>query len=259
MRALPIALTIVFVAAACGGGSESSAPPAATEQAVDVQPTATPEPPEEIALIETADFVIEGDTGVLAVAGEELVVEHLLRNTATTARSIGLRIDTEADIDIEASSRSIRVARDEVVVVYSTLTVPEDAVAGDVVSYDVIAVDVDDIREKSITSVQVLVADAQGDRPVVGDDAGTTGTNEQVFVFAAADDVDPDGDLDIASLRVIAGGWLADQITGNGNGTITYVPFANVEGVDVVMYEMCDAESRCDTGLITITIGSPDE
>ena len=78
-------------------------------------------------------------------------------------------------------------------------------------------------------------------------------------MFAAADDVDPDGDLDIASLRVIAGGWLADQITGNGNGTITYVPFANVEGVDVVMYEMCDAESRCDTGLITITIGSPDE
>ncbi|MEM7287935.1 MAG: Ig-like domain-containing protein [Actinomycetota bacterium] len=258
MRALTLALIVALGATACGqSGGEGEAPEAAPP-AEQSEPTPTPEPPEEIALTDTADFTIEGDTGVLATPGEQLVVEHLIRNGAATARSVGLRAATDADVDIEVSSRSIRVQRDEIVAVQSTLTVPDDAEVGEVIAYEVVAVNVDDIREKSVTAVQVLVTDAVGARPQVGDDAGRTATSERVFIFATADDTDPDGDLDQDSLRVIAGGWLADQITGNGNGTITYVPFANVEGVDVVMYEMCDDEQRCDTGLITVTIGAPE-
>lgn len=257
MRALTVLLILVLGAAACGQDT-APAPQAAEPPAEVASPTATPEPPEEIALTATTEFDIEGDTGVLAAPGEAIVVEHLIRNNAATARSVGLRSDTDADIDIDVSTRSVRVKRNEIVAVQSTLTVPDDARVGDVISYDVVAVDVDDIREKSITSVQVLVVDVTGERPTIGDDAGQTDTNEQVFIFASGDDTDPDGDLDLSTLRVIAGGWLADRITGNGNGTITYVPFANVEGVDVVMYEVCDTEGRCDTGLINVTIGAPE-
>lgn len=254
MRALTVLLILVLGAAACGQDS-APAPQAAEPAAEETTATPTAAPPEEIALAETTAFAIEGDTGVLATPGESIVVEHLIRNNAATARSVGLRSDSDADIEIEVSTRSIRVQRNEIVTVQSSLTVPEDAEVGDVISYDVIAVNVDDIFEKSVTSVQVLVSDATGQRPAVGDDAGRTETNEQVFIFATGDDTDPDGDLDLSTLRVIAGGWLADQITGTGSGTIGYVPFANVEGVDVVMYEVCDAEGRCDTGLITVTIG----
>lgn len=255
MRALTVLLILVLGAAACGQDA-APAPQAAEPPVEEVSPTPTPEPPEEIALAETAEFVIEGDTGVLATPGESVVVEHLIRNSAATARSVGLRSASDTELEIEVSVRSVRVKRNEIVTVQSTLTVPEDAEVGDVIGYDVIAVNVDDIFEKSTTSVQVLVTDAVGQRPSVGDDAGQTDTNEQVFIFASGDDTDADGDLDLSSLRVIAGGWLADQIVGSGNGTITYVPFANVEGVDVVMYEVCDAEARCDTGLITVTIGA---
>lgn len=257
MRALIVLLILVLGAAACGQDT-APAPQAAEPPVEQAAPTATPEPPEEIALAETTEFAIDGDTGVLAVPGESVVVEHLIRNNAATARSIGLRSDSDADVEIDVSVRSVRVMRNEIVTVTSSLTVPDDAEVGDVIGYDLVAVNVDDIFEKSVTSVQILVTDAVGQRPTVGDDAGQTDTNEQVFIFASGDDSDPDGDLDLSTLRVIAGGWLADQIVGSGNGTITYVPFANVEGVDVVMYEVCDAEARCDTGLINVTIGAPE-
>lgn len=255
MRALT-AFSILLLLAACG---QADGPvPDAASQSPDETPTIGEEPPAEIALSESDEIVIEGDTGVLATPGEVVVVDHVLRNSAPTARSVGLRFDADIDLAVEVSTRSARLKRDEVVGVQSTVTIPDDAEVGDVLSYDIVAVNVDDVTERSTTTVNVLVVDAAGRRPSVGDDAGATGTNEQVFVFALGDDTDPDGDLDAASLRVIAGGWLADEITGNGNGTISYVPFANVEGVDVVVYEVCDGENRCDTGLITITIGAPE-
>ncbi len=256
MRVTTIVLALVLFAAACGGSDASTAAPAAPATPTATDATPTPEPPPELALSdEPSPVLVAGDTGVLATPGEEIVVDHLVRNTAATARSVGLRVATEADVDVSVSSRSIRVQRDEIVHVETSLTVPDDAAVGDVISYEVVAVNVDDIAEKSTSTVQVLVSEAQGVRPVLGDDSGATATNEQVFVFATADDDDPDGDLDLASLRVIAGGWLADEIAGTENGVISYVPFANVEGVDVLLYEICDAEGRCGTGLIDITIG----
>ena len=105
-----------------------------------------------------------------------------------------------------------------------------------------------------MTVVQLLVVEAVGQRPVAGADAGFTGTNESVIVYVVGDDSDPDDDLDYQSLRVIEGGFGADQVSGAGNGTITYVPFANVTGPDVVMFEICDGEARCDTTLLTIDV-----
>ena len=259
MRVTTIVLALMLGAAACGGSEDPATAPAPTDPSASsaaADATPTPEPPDELALADTSPIVIEGDTGVLATPGETIVVDHLVRNTAATARSVGLRVATEADIDVDVSSRSVRVKRDEIAHVETSLTVPDDARVGDVLTYEVVAVNVDDIREKSTTTVQVLVSEASGVRPELGDDSGATATNEQVFVFATADDIDADGDLDLASLRVVAGGWLADQITGTENGVISYVPFANVEGVDVLLYEVCDAEQRCGTGLIDITIGA---
>ncbi len=253
MRWTLVASVFMLVLAACGGGAAE--PEAAPTPAATTEPTATPTPeePEELALVE-GDLVLEGDTGVLVTPGETVVVDHLLRNEAVTARSVGLRVSNEDDLEVDLSFANKRVARESAELLQSTVTVPEDLSVGDVVTYEVIAVNVNDIDERAATTVQLLVTDAVGSRPVVGADAGNTATNERGLIWAIGDDADPDDDLDPSSVRVIAGGWLADEIIGV-DGAITYVPFANVEGEDLVLYEVCDAESRCGTGVITVTIG----
>ena len=133
------------------GGSGASASSAAADA------TPTPEPPDELALADTSPIVIEGDTGVLATPGETIVVDHLVRNTAATARSVGLRVATEADIDVDVSSRSVRVKRDEIAHVETSLTVPDDARVGDVLTYEVVAVNVDDIRESPAAEIISLL------------------------------------------------------------------------------------------------------
>lgn len=253
MRWTLVASVFTLVLAGCGGGAAE--PEAAPTAPATLGPTATatPEEPEELALVES-DLLLEGDTGVLVTPGETVVVDHLLRNEAVTARSVGLRVSTEDDIEVELSFESKRVARESTELLQSTLTVPDDVSVGDVLTYEVIVLNVNDIEERAATTVQLLVTDAVGSRPVVGADAGSTATNERVLIWAIGDDSDPDDDLDPSSVRVIAGGWLADQIIG-ADGAITYVPFANVEGDDMLLYEVCDAESRCGTGVITVSIG----
>lgn len=253
MRWTVVASVFMLVLAACGGGASEpeAAPP--TPTVAEPSPTATPEEPDELALVDS-EVELVGDSGVLVTAGETVVVDHLLRNSAVTARSVGLRTATEDEIEIDLSFANKRVPRESAELLQSTVTVPDDVAVGQVLTYEVIAVNVNDIAQRTSTTVQLLVTDATGSRPVAGADAGGADTNERVIMYVVGDDTDPDDDLDIASLRVIAGGWLADQITGSA-GTLTYVPFANVEGQDLVLYEICDSEQRCATATITVTIG----
>lgn len=257
-RNLGCVLALVLLAAGCGqsdgGPSEVAADPEPTVAAPDPEPTETAEAPDEVAFTET-DITISGDTGVLVVPGETVEVDHLVRNTAANARSTGYRVDTEdEDLVIELSTDAKRLKADEIGSLVSTVTVPADAEVGQVFEYSVIALNVADVTERSVTTVQLLVTDAVGERPTAGPDAGFTTTNERVLIYVIGDDVDPDGDLDMSSLRVIDGGFAAAEIVGDGNGTITYVPFANVTGSDIVMYEICDAEDRCDTALVDIDV-----
>lgn len=258
-RSALVFFSVLVVLAACGGSSDPEAAPAPEA------PTSTPDEgagdgldadaPDELAFAES-DVTIEGDTGVLVTPGETVNVDHLVFNTAGRSRSVAYRADLDDDVplQIELSGDSSRLSTGEIESLVSTVTVPADAAPGTVFEYRVVAVNTEDISERSVTTVQLLVTEATGQRPDAGPDAGLTTTNERVLVYVVGDDTDPDGDLDIASVRVIAGGFSADSLEGDGNGTITYVPFANVVGDDVVMYEVCDSEQRCDTGLISITV-----
>jgi hypothetical protein len=51
-------------------------------------------------------------------------------------------------------------------------------------------------------------------------------------------------------------------VNNNGNGSVTYTPFANYSGPDLITYEVCDTTAPtplCDTATFTITVtGVPD-
>ncbi len=230
-----------------------------SDEPVPTAPSEEPAPEQGqdgLALVDS-DIEIVGDTGLLAVAGEQIEVDHLVHNAAAGSRSVAFRIEDpdEIGLDVEVSTRSKRMKAGQVESVTSRVTVPGNAPDGAVYEYTVIALNVDDIDQRSHTTVQVLVVDAVGARPDVGPDAGITEPNERVLVYVIGDDTDPDDDLDITSVRVIAGGFMADELTVPDDGFVAYIPFANVTGLDAVLYEVCDAESRCDTGVVTIEVG----
>ncbi len=250
-------IVAVFAVLTLGcGGTGGSEPGTLAPTAPVADPSPTPEPaPADLALADP-DVAISGDTGALVVPGETVTIDHLVYNSGSGARSMGFRThqDDETTVQPELSATSVRIGGGEVLVLTSTVTVPGSATVGDVFVYDVIGVNVDDITQRSTLPVQLLVVDAVGSRPSVGANSGVTDTDEKVLVYVIGDDSDPDGDLDISSLRVIGGGFLAAEISGAGDGTITYLPFANVAGSDVLLYEVCDSEERCGTATVTIDV-----
>ncbi len=265
MRSRIVALVAVAVLiGACGGSAATDeAEPDPTPPAL---PTAGPTVPDEMALVD-GELVIEGDTEVAVVPGETVTVNHLVHNQADASRSLGLRHQIPAPdgdetpvglgdepFEVELSLTTTRVEAGQILPVTSVVEVPADAELGAVLVYDVVVVDVDDIGRRSSTTVELTVTDAAGSPPELGPDIGVTSTNKTVLVYVVGDDSDPDGDLDLASLRVVAGGFYADETSANSQGTVTYVPFANVTGADIVLYELCDLEQRCRSALVTITV-----
>ena len=112
-----------------------------------------------------------------------------------------------------------------------------------------------DIDDRSVTEVRLLVEDPEGERPTVGVANGVTDTNEKTIVYVLNAAKDSDEDLDFSSVRIVAGGFKSADMIASVDGTITYFPFLNVEGEDKVLFEICDQEQRCDTGVMTVTVG----
>ncbi len=254
-----------MLATSCAGSSDdTSAESEPTSAPALVTPAGSDGAPDEIALVDP-ELVIEGAAAIQVAAGETVTVHHAVHNQSDADRSLGFRHRHHGDADaaepggaepfeVELSHTTIRVDAQEVLALTSVVEVPDDAAPGDVLAYDVVVVDVDDITRRHATTVELTVAEAEGVRPQLGADTGVTTTNKTVLVYVVGDDRDPDGDLDLASLRVVAGGFRADEATSTVAGTVTYVPFANVTGTDIVIYELCDHEGRCSTAPLTILV-----
>ncbi len=88
------------------------------------------------------------------------------------------------------------------------------------------------------------------------DDAATTAEDVAVVIDVLANDSDPDGD----PLSVTA---VTDPATGsvaiNPDGTITYTPAIDFNGVDSFMYSLSDGNGGTDTAIVTITVLSAEE
>ena len=90
--------------------------------------------------------------------------------------------------------------------------------------------------------------------PVAAADNATTGEDQAVVVDVLANDTDRDGDLNVASLRIVTPPRRGTATLGGGR--ITYFPDANIHGTDTFTYEICDDDGRCDSARVTVTITS---
>jgi hypothetical protein len=105
-------------------------------------------------------------------------------------------------------------------------------------------------------SVTVSVA-AVGDRPVAGDDTVSTDEDSPIGIRVTANDVDPDGDLDVASLVVVRHPMHGRAVVVGS--AIRYRPDPEFHGRDQLEYRVCDASGRCDRATVTVSVAAVED
>jgi gliding motility-associated-like protein len=92
--------------------------------------------------------------------------------------------------------------------------------------------------------------------PVANTDSVSTDEDSPITIFILANDIDVDGNLDSTSVNITQqpnnGTITVDPITG----AITYTPNPDFNGIDTLIYEVCDlgTPALCDTAVVIFTV-----
>ncbi|MCP4123936.1 MAG: tandem-95 repeat protein [Bacteroidetes bacterium] len=105
-----------------------------------------------------------------------------------------------------------------------------------------------------------ITVDPSNDPPVANSDGTSTPEDTPVTVNVPQNDTDPDDGLDLTSVTIQTppnnGGTSIDPVTGQ----ITYTPDMGFNGLDTLIYEICDmgipSPVLCDTALLVIDVGA---
>jgi hypothetical protein len=94
--------------------------------------------------------------------------------------------------------------------------------------------------------------------PQADDDPGyVTNEDTSITIDVAANDSDPEDNLDLESINTSCSG-CSDPVNGSliipGGGIINYSPDPNFNGPESFVYEICDDRGSCDTALVSITV-----
>lgn len=167
-------------------------------------------------------------------------------DAATTDEGVALTIDVLAnDHDIDGDTLSVAAATNGANGIVTsnpdnTVTyTPNPGFAGpDAFTYTVS----DGQGGTATATVSVTVIAGPNEPPVAVDDSATTRRNTPVIINVLANDHDPDGTLDPATVGVVVTPRRGGQATPNPDGTITFSPRRNFRGTDVFTYTVKDNE-----------------
>ena len=171
-----------------------------------------------------------------AVTGEDLSVTINILGNDTDIDGTTLTITTAS-----AANGTVVVNGDGTV----TYTGNQDFNGIDTISYTI----ADEIGAESSATVTVDVAEINDNPQAVLDFASTT-EEGVVIINVLANDIDLDGD----SLTVIVANSTKGATTINADGSITYVPNVDFNGVDTIFYTITDGEyTSSSTVLLNIS------
>lgn len=97
-----------------------------------------------------------------------------------------------------------------------------------------------------------------GESPVAADDSTTTEEDRPVGIDVAANDRDPNGDLDQTSVTLVTPPD-AGAASAGADGTVLYTPQPDTNGTDTFEYQICDTLDRCDQADVTINVTAVDD
>jgi gliding motility-associated-like protein len=109
--------------------------------------------------------------------------------------------------------------------------------------------------DEAMVAVAVGVA-YNNEAPIAQNDTRNVAIGIPATVDILANDSDPDGDDLTATIIAIPANGTASLNVGNGQ--VTYTPNATFEGIDYLVYMLCDdaIPALCDTAYITFTVGN---
>jgi CshA-type fibril repeat protein len=115
---------------------------------------------------------------------------------------------------------------------------------------DTITYTVSDGRGGFVTATVTVTVTPVNDPPVAANDTASTNEDTPVTIAPLVNDSDVDGGpLSIATATAVNG-----RVTINPDGTITYTPNANFNGIDTITYAVGDGNGGFDTATITVTV-----
>jgi FtsP/CotA-like multicopper oxidase with cupredoxin domain len=89
-------------------------------------------------------------------------------------------------------------------------------------------------------TVTVDVQSASNTPPVAVDDSAQARRNTPITIPVLVNDIDPDGNIDPASVSITSGPNMGGQVVVNGDGSVTYAPVTNFRGTDTFAYRVSD-------------------
>jgi hypothetical protein len=101
------------------------------------------------------------------------------------------------------------------------------------------------------TAIVYINVSSINNPPVANADNATTPEDTPTTIAVLANDSDVDSPLNNPTVTTPP---LHGMTTVNGDGSITYTPNGNYNGPDSFIYQICDAQSLCDTAIVHINV-----
>ena len=96
-----------------------------------------------------------------------------------------------------------------------------------------------------------ITVTAVNDAPVAVVDPATTNEDEAVVIDVQSNDTDIEGD--VLTTTILSGPSNGSTVINNTD-SITYTPSSNFNGLDTIVYQICDGGPLCDNDTIFITV-----
>jgi serine protease AprX len=112
----------------------------------------------------------------------------------------------------------------------------------------------DGTTNSNIATVTIAVTQPTNQAPVAVDDSASTRKNAPVTITVMANDYDPDGTIDAASVAVVTPP-ASGNASVNADGTVRYTPRKNFRGTDGFSYTLKDNNgATSNTATVTVTV-----
>jgi FtsP/CotA-like multicopper oxidase with cupredoxin domain len=165
------------------------------------------------------------------------------------------------DFDVDGDVLSVQLETDTTA---GTLTLnadgsfsyePNQGTTTDSFSYSIS----DGVFPPSIATVTIQVTSPPNTAPTAVDDVATTPRNTPVTIHVLANDSDPDGSLNSATVTVVSGpSKVGSTAVASSTGTITYTPKQKFQGTDVFTYQVPDDDGALsNVATVTVNVVKP--
>ncbi|MBR8538062.1 tandem-95 repeat protein, partial [Carboxylicivirga sediminis] len=164
-------------------------------------------------------------------------------------------LDNDTDIDSEINPASLAITSDAT---NGTLTINSNSITytpnQDYNGNDSFSYSVADEQGLSGEATVNLTINPVNDRPIAMDDEGETSDVASIVINVAANDIDVDNNLNLASIMITRAPDHGTATVNGSTGNVTYIPDLNYYGADTYQYQICDTDGECSTATVRLTV-----